>query len=126
VPAALAAKRVEALVQLVSDRLGVSRRDRERLLEVLRVQPRLLNPGRRGRGGGLVKRDFFSDALRLLELSHRATGQHEEELARWTAAYDGEGSGTGRRRRRRRRRAGSRRSPPADEMPQAEGDVAQA
>jgi poly(A) polymerase len=98
-----ALEQVTALVQLVGGRLGVSRRDKERLLEILRVQHRLLNPGRRSRGSSLVRRDFFSDALRLLELSHRATGAHEEALARWTRIFDGEETGAPRRRRRRRR-----------------------
>ena len=104
-----------ALVQLVGGRLGVSRRDKERLLEILSVQHRLLNPGRRSRGSSLVRRDFFSDALRLLELSHRATGQHEEALARWTRIFDGEGTSTPRRRRRKRRRRRGPGGPPLED-----------
>ena len=91
----------------------------------------MLYPGRRGRVAALLKRDFFSDALRLLELSHRASSQHEEALARWTRAFDGEeprlprdGAGSvaaasAARRRPKAARPASRRSAPDDDAAQA-------
>jgi poly(A) polymerase len=98
---------VGELVESVGRRLGVSRKDRERLLQLLLAQRHLAHPGRRSRPASLVRRDYFADALTLLELSHRATGRHGDALARWRQLMEPGASPScpSKRRRRRTRRS---------------------
>jgi len=103
------------------------RRVADRVRMALGAQRALRAPPRRRRRG-ISAQSYFDDALQLLELSVRATGEGAEELARWRsepapderhreharqpaaekAAPDGEEGGSRRRRRggRRRRRRG--------------------
>jgi poly(A) polymerase len=48
---------------------------------------------RRRRGGGLAAQAYFQDALQLLEISWRATGEGAEALERWRAEADRSGPG---------------------------------
>jgi poly(A) polymerase len=123
-PPAELADAVETLTRDWVQRLGVARRDRERLAHMLRSQPRFLRPrGRRFRPRAFVTKHYYPDSEALFALGCRATGTELETLARWQAIAAGEQveaapepsrrsrngggqrsrSGRGRRRRRRRR-----------------------
>jgi poly(A) polymerase len=66
------------------DRLGVARRDRERLAQMLRSQPRFTRTGgRRFRPRSFVAKHYFPDALQLFALGCQATGLELDALARW-------------------------------------------
>jgi poly(A) polymerase len=118
---------IEEALQSMSARLRISRRDVERARQVLAVQRRLLSPRRsRGRPEALASRDFFGDALLLLEIGCRATGFGEDVLEWWSELRqggspppeprDGEEPPTGGEvRGRRRRRRGGRRKRGSDE-----------
>jgi hypothetical protein len=97
---------LDELVQGVAARLGVSRKDRELLLQVLAAQRRLVHPGRRVRPLAFAKREFFPDAFLLLDLHRRGTGHLAETVERWERLLRSDGQPGGRRRRRRRRRGG--------------------
>ena len=79
---------VDEISQPILDALRVSRRDSERLRQILTVQRRI-GPSRRrrSRSAALARREFFSDALILFELVH---GENDpgvaDELQRWRAA----------------------------------------
>jgi poly(A) polymerase len=112
---------IEALIQGAAVRLGVSRKDRERLLQLLVMQRRLVHPGRRARPLALAKRESFQEAFTLLELHHHGVGELAETVERWHRLLDGETAPAGTRRRRRRRRRGrpaEARSAPAPEPTQ--------
>ena len=111
---------VDEITQPILDALRVSRRDAERLRQLLAAQRRI-HPGRRRRGrpAALARREFFPDALLLYELVHGETDATVgDELRRWRAlvgvapaegAAHGEGAeprGDEPLRRRRRRRGG--------------------
>ncbi len=117
------------------ERLGMARRDRERLAHMLRAQPRLMRPrGRRFRPRAFVTKHYYPDAEALFALGCRATGLELETLERWRALYQEMGGGTfvegeretwevdeeggteaarPRRRRSRRRRRRRKKSAPA-------------
>jgi len=70
------------------ERLGMARRDRERLAHMLRAQPRLMRPrGRRFRPRAFVTKHYYPDAEALFALGCRATGLELETLERWRALY---------------------------------------
>lgn len=99
---------LEDLTALVSQRLGVSRRDRQELRQLLFAQRRMVFRGRRARPRAMLQKDYFIDAYRLLELSCRSAQHHDEDLEYWQGLRS---SATRRRkepkrppRRRRRRR----------------------
>jgi len=120
-PPAELAQEVETLTRDWVKRIGVARRDRERLAYMLRSQPRFLRPrGRRFRPRSFVTKHYYPDSEALFALGCRATGLELETLARWQSIAEGEGppasapansgtegarprTGRGRRRRRRRR-----------------------
>jgi poly(A) polymerase len=120
-PPAELAQEVETLTRDWVQRIGVARRDRERLAYMLRSQPRFVRPrGRRFRPRSFVTKHYYPDSEALFALGCRATGLELETLARWQSIAEGEGppaaaparkvsegartrSGRGRRRRRRRR-----------------------
>jgi poly(A) polymerase len=78
------ARNVEALTQQWVVRLGLARRDRERLSHMLRAQPRFLRPrGRRFRPRAFVTKHYYPDSEALFALGCRATGLELETLARW-------------------------------------------
>ncbi|MPY88568.1 MAG: polynucleotide adenylyltransferase PcnB [Luteitalea sp.] len=113
---------VEAPVTRTLGLLPVSRRDLERLVQVLGLQPRLLQTDRPVRAQrGLLQRGALRDALTWLELH----GNQPDAVAYWhdllvergqarPAAGNGTEDPTWRARRRRRRRRGGRRSRPGD------------
>jgi poly(A) polymerase len=113
---------IEDITQPILDSLRVSRRDSERLRQIL-VAQRRLGPSRRRRtrNAALARREFFPDALMLFELVHGETDPGvADELQRWralVAAPPGAGepthaTGDGPPRRRRRRRGGRGRQTP--------------
>jgi len=66
----------------------------ERTRMALRAQRLFHGPPRRKRRGGLSAQAYFDDALLLLRMTVRATGQGGEALARWEgAAQPGHGGG---------------------------------
>ncbi len=73
----------ELLAQLVTS-ARLPRRVAERTRLAMGAQVSLRGPARRRRGLGAQA--YFEDALRLLEVSVRATGEGAEDLARWRAA----------------------------------------
>jgi poly(A) polymerase len=77
------------------ERLGMARRDRERLAHMLRAQPRLMRPrGRRFRPRAFVTKHYYPDAEALFALGCRATGLELDTLERWRALYQEMGGGT--------------------------------
>ena len=78
------AKRIDALTWEWVERLGVARRDRERLAHMLRAQPRFVRTrGRRFRPRSFVTKHYYRDAESLFALGCLATGQDLETLTRW-------------------------------------------
>ncbi len=109
---------IEAVIQGAAVRLGVSRKDRERLFQVLVTLRRLVHPGRRARPLALAKREPFAEAFQLLELHHEGVGELGEAVERWRRLLSGEtapAASSRRRRRRRRRRGGEPGEAPAKE-----------
>ncbi len=107
------------VLQPIVDQLRVARRDAERARQIVLAQRRLVpSRRRRGRPMALVRRDYFSDALTLYEMTSRALGKDTADVARWRQlASEGGGSGGGESggeesrpggKRRRRRRGGRR------------------
>lgn len=83
------ARRIDRLTHEWVTRLGIARRDRERLAHMLRVQPRFLKPrGRRFRPRVFVAKHYYPDAEALFALGCRATGLELETLARWQALHE--------------------------------------
>ena len=101
------------------DQLRVARRDAERTRQIVLAQRRLVpSRRRRGRPMALVRRDYFSDALTLYEMTSKVLGKDTSDVARWRqlaseggAAASGDDVGEESRsgKRRRRRRGGRRR-----------------
>jgi poly(A) polymerase len=79
-------RNVETLTREWVSRLGLARRDRERLSHMLRAQPRFLRPrGRRFRPRAFVTKHYYPDSEALFALGCRATGLELDTLARWQA-----------------------------------------
>jgi poly(A) polymerase len=109
-------------VQPLLESIRASRRDSEIVRQMLLAQRRMA-PGRRRRGRpmSLVRRDWFPEALALLELMHpNADGEMGDEIARWhrlareghleqPAAAPGDPAQPAAPGQRRRRRRGGRR-----------------
>jgi len=71
-------------------RLGVARRDREKLAHLLRAQPRFLRPrGRRFRPRAFVSKHYYLDAEALFALGVRATGYGQDTLQEWRELREG-------------------------------------
>ena len=98
------ADKLDRLVSELATRLQMPRRQRERLKKILIAQRRLVQRSPRR---GIRHRDYFREALTLLELRHEATGDFVEPVARWREASAGDPPPRSRRRRRRRRRSAS-------------------
>jgi len=80
---------VELLTREWVTRLGVARRDRERLAHMLRAQPRFVRPrGRRFRPRSFVTKHYYPDAEALFALGARATGSGLDTLARWRELHE--------------------------------------
>jgi poly(A) polymerase len=99
-PVQQATEMIEELVDLMCARLQISRKDREQAKKILASQRRLIQRGRRSRPYVLINRDFFPDALLLLELHHQAVGGYEDTLSYWRQLMEGQHAGPGRKRRR--------------------------
>ena len=104
---------VDELTREWVDRLGVAKRDREKLAHMLRAQPRFLKTrGRRFRPRSFVTKHYYPDAEALFALGVRATGLEVESLEKWRAIREetvGDGEGEPEPTTRRRRRGGRRR-----------------
>ncbi|MEO6952412.1 MAG: polynucleotide adenylyltransferase PcnB [Polyangia bacterium] len=120
---------VDEVTQPILDSLKVSRRDLERLRQILVVERRIgPRRKRKGRAAALARREFFPDALMLYELVHGETDQGvSDELQQWrqlmgTAPAPSQGQAPGNppadgnsdgpNRQRRRRRGGRGRKSP--------------
>ncbi len=116
---------VDEVTQPILDSLKVSRRDLERLRQILVVERRIgPTRKRKGRAAALARREFFGDALMLYELVHGETDQAvSDELQQWRQLMGptlapAEGASAppsdadGPNRQRRRRRGGRGRKPP--------------
>jgi len=101
------------------DQLRVALRDAERARQIVLAQRRLVpSRRRRGRPMALVRRDYFSDALTLYEMTSKVLGKDTSDVARWrqlaseggaVASGDDVGEESRSGKRRRRRRGGRRR-----------------
>lgn len=123
------AQRIDALTWEWVSRLGVARRDRERLGHMLRAQPRFTRTrGRRFRPRSFVTKHYYPDAEALFALGCRATGMELETLSKWKQLRDEVGGPTeeaprpaskrsGRRRRRRRPRGADETAAPEATSP---------
>ena len=98
---------IDDIVDIVCMRLGVSRRDRQYLRQLMFAQRRMIFRSKRTRPRAMMQRDYFKDTLLLLELGHRATGQYEQTLQYW---HDLQQTKPRQRRRGRGRRRPPRRS----------------
>lgn len=105
---------LEQLVKVLGGRLRVSRRDRERLKQLLVALRRMVHQGKRRRPTALMQRDYFPEAWQLFELSCAVTGEHQEALEHWRQLMGRSAKGKGRRGRRRGRRGRRRRKPSTD------------
>ena len=77
-------REVDGFTREWAARLGIARRDRERLSQMLRAQPRFLKPrGRRFRPKTFVGKHYYPDAEALFALGVRATGLETDTLQRW-------------------------------------------
>lgn len=111
-------KRIDALMSKPGAALGVARRDRELARQIMMAHRRMLSPGR---GGSMVHRQYFHDALLFLGLSVHARDEDGGALEHWQRLAatrkdmgrdDGRRrgrNGGGRNRKRKRRRGGRRR-----------------
>lgn len=104
---------IEENLHAVVSKLGVPRRDTERIFQVYRAQRRLVGQrGRRFSPRSFVVKNYFSEAYEFYALGVEATGQWGEMLERWNELASAAGvsrnaSPEPRRRKRRRRRRGS-------------------
>jgi poly(A) polymerase len=121
---------IEEVSHPILESIRASRRDVERVRQVLLAQRRLGAKKRRTRPMALVRRDWFLEALTLFELMHPDPDfELAEEISRWqrlvrdgTGFSEGaqEGTAAGSERKKRRRRGGRRRhgtrspSPPVE------------
>ncbi len=99
------------IVRPIAMRLAISKRDSERIRQILLNLTKLGAKGRRRRGAAaLARRNYFADTLELFELFSHATGEGEEDVARWRRrAEEGGGAEEKEEARRPRRRRGGRR-----------------
>ncbi|MBP7149358.1 MAG: polynucleotide adenylyltransferase PcnB, partial [Acidobacteria bacterium] len=73
-----------SLLRPIAQRLSVSKRDAERVRQILLTLGKLLPDQRRRRGGSTIaRRAYFPETLDVFELMCLATGDHLEEAARW-------------------------------------------
>jgi poly(A) polymerase len=109
-PVGQAIHSLEQLVKAVAERLRISRKDKERLKQILTAQRRMVHRGRRTRPSALMRREYFPEAWQLFEMSCTATGDNLEELERW-GQFQGLKKKQSRSRRRRRRPRGREKKP---------------
>ena len=101
---------LEQAVTAVAGRLAVSRKDRQHARQLLFAQLRLQLRSKRARPRAMMNRDYFREALALLEMSSRATGTQDAIVQRWRRLQEEEPV-TARERPRPRRRRRRRRRP---------------
>jgi len=83
----------DALLTQLVQTARLPRRIAERTRLAMAAQRTLLGPPRRRRrGGGMTAQAYFRDALQLLAIAVRATGEGAEPLARWQAEGERRGS----------------------------------
>jgi hypothetical protein len=95
---------LEHAVKTLASRLRVSRRDRERLKQILVAQRRMVHRGKRRRPTALMQRDYFPEAWQMFQVTCEVTGTHQDMLQRWEQLLGQRGRGGKSRRRRRRKR----------------------
>lgn len=109
---AAAVLQVAEMMKPISIRWAISKRDSERIRQILLTLSKLIGKSRRRRNtGALIRRNFFPDALDVLEIYAHATGDLLEDVARWRRRVEEQSAGEVReerhpRRTRRRRRNG--------------------
>ncbi|RMG43166.1 MAG: polynucleotide adenylyltransferase PcnB [Acidobacteria bacterium] len=108
-----AGARVSEALRPIAQRLSVSKRDCERIRQVLLALERFVpGKGRKRRSASVfMRRTYFPEALRLFELVAETTGDLVEEARRWRARYSElfpAGPPEDRRKPRRKRRGGRR------------------
>ena len=74
------AERIDTLVRSLTTRTQVSRRDKERLRLILMAQRRLASKPARTQ---FIQRDYFRDALQLLQIRERANGHEGAAAEAW-------------------------------------------
>lgn len=108
-PPADPTKEIASFVRPIAQRMGISRRDSDRLRIIVHSMRRFI-PGRRPRRfseRAFARRPFFPEALVLFEVFCLANGELLEELERWKEIQASEpaaaaGGGAGGRRQKRR------------------------
>ena len=75
----------DALLTELVQTARLPRRIAERIRLAMSAQRTLAGPPRRRRRGGMAAQAYFRDALQLLAIAVRATGEGAEALARWKA-----------------------------------------
>ncbi len=61
----------------------ITRKDRERIAQILLSHKRLLKRKRKAPVGGLLRKPYFADALQFLEIETEASGENQEQARRW-------------------------------------------
>lgn len=110
-----------ALIRPMAQRMAISKRDAERIRQILLTLPKLTPKGRRRRTAAvLARRNFFPDTLDLFEVHAHATGDLIDEAERWRQRMEAKQTlgGDEPEKPRRRRRGGRRRR-------RGEGDAAE-
>jgi poly(A) polymerase len=91
-PPADPTKEIATFVRPIAQRMGISRRDSDRLRLIVHAMSRFI-PGRRPRRfseRAFARRPFFAEALCLFEVFCRANGELLDELARWKETHGAE------------------------------------
>ncbi|MCA9667035.1 MAG: polynucleotide adenylyltransferase PcnB [Myxococcales bacterium] len=100
-------ERIDAVITAVATRIQVSRRDKERLRQILVAQRRMCVGRPRKQ---MVHRDYFREAYELLELRQHAGSAQEGALDRWVEHAEPRKRRQRTSRARGRRRRGARHS----------------
>jgi poly(A) polymerase len=85
-----AGAQINEALKPIAQRLSISRRDQERIRQVLIAQGRLAPRKKRRRRfsmSAFVRRAYFLDALDLFELMAETTGDLQGEVAKWRKRY---------------------------------------
>jgi len=95
---------VDELVETISARICVSRKDRQEIRLLLSAQRRMVIRGKRTRPKALMKRKYFEAAFQLLGLLTKATGLHRDAFSYWQRLREHPPKNKQDRPKRRRRR----------------------
>jgi poly(A) polymerase len=85
-----AGAQINDVLKPIAQRLAISRRDSERIRQILIAQGRLAPRAKRKRRfsvSAFVRRAYFLDALDLFELMAETTGDLQEEAAKWRKRF---------------------------------------